>query len=349
VSERRIGDPLVGLGYAYGGPLGSAVMRGEPEDFRVSELPSFTPSGDGEHLLARVRKRALTTEAAAGMLARALGVRRSMVSFAGMKDKWALTEQWFSIHLPGSDAKLPLGEIAPNCWVLEVTRNSRKLRRGALAGNRFQLRLRELDAPAARLSARLAMISRFGVPNYFGEQRFGRDGDNVELALAYFAGRYRPRDGHVRGILLSAARSWLFNQTLAARLESGSWGRLCAGDLAILDGRGSLFPVPEVTDELQRRCAALEIHPSGPLAGIGGLAPQGSPGALESDVLAWAPELVAGLERSRVEAARRALRLRVADLHWSFPQPGEMVLGFSLPAGAYATAVVRELVSVSGA
>ncbi len=337
-------DPLAGLAYAAGEPLGQALLRAQPEDFQVYELPGFAPSGDGEHLMLRVRKRGLTTETAAGLLAAALGVKRNLVCYAGMKDKWAVTEQWFSVQLPGSELSLPPGELAEGLWLLEATRNRRKLRRGALAGNRFRLRLREVDANAAQLSARLAWIGRHGVPNYFGEQRFGRDGDNVELAQAYFDGKYRPRARHVRGILLSAARSHIFNQVLDARLRAGNWQCPLFGDLMILDGRGSIFPAEDDLEELARRAAQLQIHPTGPLPGRDGPRPQAAAAELENGVLAAYPELVAGLERFEVEAARRALRLRVADLCWDFPQAGILELGFSLPAGAYATAVLRELV-----
>src|SRR5690606_17452468 len=171
-------DPLSGLAYAYGGPLARARVRAEPEDFQVFETLSFVPSGRGEHLFLRVRKRQWTTEAAAAALARALGVRRDQGSSAGMKDKQALTEQWFSVHLPGRGLELPLGELERGLWLVEATRNDRKLRRGALAGNRFRLLLRELDNNSTTaLGARLVRIAWAGVPNYFGVQRFGRDGD----------------------------------------------------------------------------------------------------------------------------------------------------------------------------
>lgn len=342
-------DPLAELPYAAGGPLGSALLRVQPEDFRVEELPGFEPSGSGEHLFLRVRKRGLTTDMAAADLARAFGVRRNMVSYAGMKDRWAVTEQWFSLHLPGHTEAPPLGELTPGLEVLAYTRNNRKLRRGALAGNRFRLRLREVSAAPAALSARLAWIARHGVPNYFGYQRFGRDGDNVALAAAWFAGDYRPRNRQLEGILLSAARAQLFNQVLAARLADGSWNRPRPGDLMMLDGRGSVFPVTAAEElaELGRRALQQQIHPTGPLPGRGGTQPSGEVAALEATQLASAQALVDGLQRHGVDAARRALRLRVAGLAWHFPAPGVLELSFSLTSGAYATSVLRELVDAT--
>lgn len=331
------------LPFAHGQPLGSARLRSVPEDFFVDENLGFAPSGQGEHLFLRIRKRGRTTDQVAGFLAKALGVPRRAVSYAGMKDKWAVTQQWFSVHLPGQEIVVPLGEFGPGIEVLEAIRHDKKLRRGTLRGNRFRLRLRAIDAPAATISARLARISRYGVPNYFGEQRFGRRGDNVEQARALLAGRQRPRNRSLRGILLSAARSHLFNQVLARRVQEGLWDQALEGDLLMLDGRKSLFPAPVIDAALRQRLAVQDIHPTGPLSGRDGPVAMAAAAELEQQVLAAEAELVAGLASAGLEGARRALRLRVANLSWRFPAPGELELGFELPAGAYATSVVREI------
>jgi tRNA pseudouridine13 synthase len=334
---------------AHGPALGGARMRVVVDDFFVDEIPGFELTGQGEHVFVHIRKRERTTDQVAGLLARAAGVPRHAVSYAGMKDKWALTQQWFSIHLPGQTLELPLGELDAGVEVLAWTRHDKKLRRGALRGNRFRLRIREVQAPVHDISERLARIARDGVPNYFGEQRFGRDGDNVAQARAMLAGQFRPRARSLRGILLSAARSHLFNQVLAERLRQGNWASAIDGDLMMLDGRNSLFPVPAVDEVIRRRTAALEIHPSGPLSGRGGTQPEGAAAALERDVLSADAELVEGLAAARLDSARRALRLRVGDLAWRFPDPNEVELDFALPAGAYATCVVRELFEFSEA
>jgi len=335
------------LPYAHGAPLGSAKLRAEPEDFQVDEVLGFAPAGRGEHLFVRIRKRARTTEQVAGMLARAAGVPKNAVSYAGMKDKWAVTQQWFSVHLPGRDADLALGPLDEGVEIIELARHDKKLRRGVLKGNRFRLRLREVAVQPSLLSQRLARIARWGVPNYFGEQRFGRDGDNVEQAREMLAGRLRPRDRALRGILLSAARSHLFNAVLAERLRRGEWDRPLDGELMMLDGRHSLFPIEEPDEVILRRAGALEIHPTGPLVGSGGPEPSGAVVALEREVLAGEQELIDGLRGAGLEGARRALRLRVADLGWWFPEHGVLELSFGLTAGAYATAVVRELVQTN--
>lgn len=333
---------------AHGAPLSKARLRAVPEDFQVTEILGFEPSGTGEHLFVAIRKRDWTTEAVAKHLAERCGVPRRAVEYAGMKDRRAVTEQWFSVHLPGREADLAVGEsLADGVSVRALTRNDRKLRRGALAGNRFRLVLRDVDATDYRLSLRLRKIAYRGVPNYFGEQRFGRDGDNVARAREWFEGRWRPRGRHVRSVLLSAVRAELFNRVLAARVADGTWDRLLPGDAAQLDGRGSLFSVEATTPELAARAARLDVHPTGPLPGRGKAIAGTEIAAWEAGVLEAERELVNGLEQAGLEAARRALRLRVAGLRWHSPSAGVLVIGFSLPAGAYATSVVRELVEAA--
>lgn len=328
---------------AYGPTLGRARMRVLSEDFFVDENLGFQLTGQGEHLFIHVRKRERTTDQVAGALARVAGVPRRAVGYAGMKDKWALTQQWFSVHLPGRELELLPGKLDDGIEVLAVSRHDRKLRRGALRGNRFRLRLRDVQASVDATSRRLGRIARYGVPNYFGEQRFGRDGDNVSQARALLAGELKPRNRALRGILLSAARSHLFNQVLAERLHQGNWATALDGDLMVLDGRRSLFMASEEDPTLHQRVAALEVHPSGPLCGRGGMQPEGRALALEQKVLSAEQELVDGLAGAGLDGARRALRLRVADLAWHFPEKGTVELSFFLPAGAYATCVVREL------
>ncbi|WP_116302772.1 tRNA pseudouridine(13) synthase TruD [Alkalilimnicola ehrlichii] len=333
--------------YAYGEPGVKGVLRAEPEDFQVLEIPSFTPSGEGEHLFLLVRKRGWTTDAVAGLLAKHLGVSRRQVSYAGMKDRWAVTEQWFSVQLPGRPIELAPGELADGVTVRAVTRNLRKLRRGALAGNRFVLRVRDLEGDLSSLSQRLLWVGRYGVPNYFGEQRFGRGGDNVERSREMFAGTFKPKGRNLRGLLLSAARAHLFNNVLSARVADGTWKQSLDGDLMMLDGRNSVFPAEAGDASLERRLLLQQIHPTGPLPGREtGMQPEGSVAMLEAGLLAQELALLQGLQSQGVESARRALRIRVADLWWRFPENRVLELGFALPAGAYATSVLRELVRV---
>src|SRR5690606_37015354 len=224
---------------AFGAPLGVARTRETPEDFVVEEELGFAPAGDGPHLLVKVRKRNANTEWVARELARAAGCRPGEVGFAGLKDRHALATQWFSVpRSPGAQARL--AELrGAQFEVLEWHAHSRKLPRGALLGNRFLIRLRGLAAADEAIAARMEAIARAGVPNYFGPQRFGRDGANLDRIHAGLRA-LSPRE---RGFVLSAARSLVFNAVLTERVRDGTWQHIEPGDVANLDGRGSIFAV----------------------------------------------------------------------------------------------------------
>src|SRR5215469_14573945 len=231
---------------AHVAPLGPGRLRAEPEDFLVEELLGFEAAGAGQHVLLKVRKRNANTQWIAGELARACGCRQGDVGYAGLKDRRAVATQWFTV---------PQSRLAPQDWVgvrsgeyevLEAHRHSRKLPRGALAGNRFVIRVRGTAVDEASLASRLADIERRGVPNYFGPQRFGKGGANLERLSADLRSLKQPE----RGFILSAARSLVFNAVLAERVGDGSWERLEPGDLANLDGRGSVFPVDAIDPTL---------------------------------------------------------------------------------------------------
>ncbi len=244
---------------AYGPPVARAWLRVTPEDFRVDEQLGFPLSGEGEHLFLRIRKERWNTEDVAKLLCREFGVRRNAVSFAGLKDRNAVASQWFSIHLPGIDRPWEPGPIAEGVELVEAVRNGRKLRRGALAGNRFRLRVGIDDCDRKAVHQRLLRVASSGVPNYFGAQRFGRRGDNVAQALEMFQGRRVPR--HIRGLLLSAVRSHLFNAVLAERVAEGTWNGWVGGDAMMLNGSRSMF-VAEPGDERIRAPACVVRHPS---------------------------------------------------------------------------------------
>jgi tRNA pseudouridine13 synthase len=268
------------------------------------------------------------------------------VGYAGLKDRNAVTSQWFSLRLAGRPepdwTELESDEIQ----ILERVRHRRKLRRGALQGNRFRLLIRALSGQRPALEQRLEQLRRGGFPNYFGEQRFGHGYANLEHADALFARRLKRVDRHRRGLYISAARSQLFNQVLAARLEQGNWNRPLAGDLLMLEGTQSWFPAPETDPELEQRAAQLDLHPTGPLWGRGRNQLGGLAKALEAAVLADFEAWRQGLEHCGLSQERRALRVAAVDLAWTFPAADELELSFSLPAGSYATALLRELLEV---
>jgi tRNA pseudouridine13 synthase len=341
---------------AHGAPALRARLRATPEDFVVAEIDAFVPSGAGEHLLLTIEKRGMNTAFAAKRIAQWAGVAESAIGYAGLKDRHALTRQRFSVWLPKKVAPdvATLGvdpdfaERGERLVVLDAQWHSRKLPRGALAGNRFELTLREVAGDVDAIEARLRAIAERGVPNAFGEQRFGRGGDNVAKALAMFGGRRVAREERTH--LLSAARSELFNRVLARRVADGSWDRGLDGEVWALDGSRSVFGPEPWSDALAERLARFDIHPSGPLWGRGALRPQGEALALEEAVLAddAALALRAGLERAGLDQERRALRLRPDALAWTWPEPGVLRLAFGLPPGTYATTVLAELGELDG-
>lgn len=328
---------------AFGPPLGRGRLRVEPEDFVVIEQPLVEPADQGEHAWLRVRKRGQNTDWVAGQLARLAGVKSRDVSYAGLKDRHAVTEQWFSVQLPGrADPDWSVLD-AEGVTVLEARRHSRKLRRGALRGNRFRLRLRDFTGDVDALLERTQVIASRGLPNYFGAQRFGREGGNLAAARRMFADPRRRLPRQKRSLYLSAARSYLFNRILAERVRRGDWDRCLSGDVMQLDGRSALFAVPACDDEIQSRLAAQEIHPTGALWGRGESLAGDECARLEAACLEPEAALCEGLERAGMELDRRALRVRVEGLRVT-PEGGDLWLEFGLPAGSYATVLLDQLV-----
>ena len=331
---------------AYGAPSLAARLRVTPEDFRVEEVLGYDADGQGEHALLWVEKRGANTDWVARELAKFAGVSPVAVGYAGLKDRHAVTRQTFSVQLAGKAdpdwSTFPHAEVK----VLAATRHSRKLKRGALRGNRFVLVLREVQGDRDAAEQVLQQIAARGVPNYFGEQRFGREGGNVEQARAMFAGRRVDRDK--RSFLLSAARSQIFNEVLAARVERGAWDTPLDGEIWSLAGSRSWFGPEPFSDVLAERLARADIHPSGPLWGQGEPPTVEIAGALEREVAAASSDLAAGVAAARMDQERRPLRLLPRDLKWRWLDDNALELAFELPAGAYATVVVRELATLEG-
>jgi tRNA pseudouridine13 synthase len=324
---------------AHGGAIFNGRIRQNVEDFAVTEVLGFEPDGDGEHDFLWIEKQNTNTVWLARQLADFAGIAARDVGFAGMKDRRALTRQWFSVRRPGGTPANWSALEVPGAEVLDVTRNSRKLRRGAHSGNHFRIVIREsMDSEAKTtgefVRQRIKTIGEQGVPNYFGEQRFGREVGNLQLAEAMFAGKRLNRDK--RSIALSSARAWLFNHVLQERVAAETWSELLAGEIASLDGSGSVFTVEEVDETLETRCRDLDLHPTGPLWGK-----SSNHNAGEITAVQKFPTLVAGLEK-QTKASRRPLRQAVRDLKATIDFDA-LVLEFYLSRGGYATAVLREI------
>jgi tRNA pseudouridine13 synthase len=328
--------------HAHGAPLFAASIRDEPADFQVIEDLGFDLAGDGEHDFLWVEKVAANTDWVARQLARHAGVRAADVGYSGMKDRHAITRQWFSVPRRESGWA---SFAAEGVTILDVRRHHRKLRRGAHSGNRFRIALRTPRAAALRQVAeeRLARVADCGVPNYFGPQRFGRDGGNIDLARRLFAGARLKRDK--RSIAISAARSFLFNEILSARVADGSWQQVLPGEVVNLDGSGSVFRADSVDETLERRAREMDIHPTATLWGLRSEISGEVIETLERNATDVHADLRTGLERLSVKAAHRPLRMRVADLSWEIENDA-LWLEFTLPPGAFATAVLREIATL---
>ena len=326
--------------FAYGAPSGTGKIRCRPEDFVVEELLGFEASGNGEHVFLYLQKTGKNTEYVARELAKFAGVKANDVGYAGLKDRHGVTSQWFSVWLPGKAE--PDWTAFANGKVLQAVRHARKLKRGVLAGNRFRIVIRELRADQAKISEQLELIKRHGLPNYYGEQRFGHEGKNVAKALAMFGGMKVRREQ--RSIYLSAARSYLFNQILSERVRAKTWDRAIDGDIYQFEGSKSCFKSVQPDEDITRRLEELAIHPCGALWGKG--EPEVSAQALEVQQKAVEAnkELAAGLIASGLKLDRRALRVKLKELAWTFSDGDRLNLEFTLPAGSYATALLREII-----
>ena len=331
---------------AYGPAVCRARLRASPQDFMVDEVLGFAPDGEGEHALLRIRKTGLNTAAVARRLAEIAGVRVREVSYAGMKDRDAVTSQWFSVWLPGRPDPDWTQVEDRDVTLIEHGRHRRKLRRGCHRGNRFRLVLSEFDGDRERVEGVLDRVAREGVPNYFGPQRFGRAGGNVAAALGLFRGEFNCRDRQRRGIYLSAARSLLFNRVLAARVAAGSWNRALAGEVLMLDGSHSIFDIEQPNAEIDQRIARMDVHPTGVMWGRGTPRATGIALTEETAALRGCDELMVGLEEAGLKQERRSLRLVPGDFLWQFESADQLTLSFSLPPGSYATTVVAAIADV---
>ena len=277
-----------------------------------------------------------------------LAVPLKDIGHSGLKDKHAITTQWISVLYPianGLPASADLFGELEGVEVLQLSRSGKKLRRGVHRENSFNVRLHDVESGHDSVNDKLKEIAATGFPNYFGAQRFGIDGRNVEQARSMFT-RKRKLTRFKRSLYLSAARSWLFNQVLSARFENGSWLTVLDGDVCMLDGTNSVFKCDATDSEIQQRHDEHDLHITGPLYGRGQTMTDGSVAALESECYATEELLCSGLEQAGLKAERRALRALARDLQWSWPGNNTLELSFSLRRGVYATALLGEIVQL---
>lgn len=316
--------PLPAWPRAYPPSGASALLKVLNEDFVVTELPLQLPAGEGEHLWVDVEKTGANTAYVAQQLAEAAGLQERDVGYAGLKDRYAVTRQWFSLYLPKGETPDLTRLQHPEFKVLGQGRHVKKLRRGDLLGNHFRIVLREVAGDRGAIEANLQAVAFQGVPNYFGAQRFGFDGGNVEQGRLMLAREIRVRNPKKKGLYLSAVRSFVFNEVLALRIQQGLWGHTLPGD---------------VMDEAGR--------PTGPLWGRGRVSTTDQAQALENGVAERHAVLCDGMEHAGLDQERRALVARPADMAWRWLQADQLQLSFSLPAGQYATSVLNEVLQTT--
>jgi len=331
------------LTWLYGKPLSNGTLKAHPQDFIVEEDLGFEPDGEGEHLLVRIRKTGCNTQFVAEQLARFAGVHPRSVSYAGLKARHAVTEQWFCVHLPGKASPDMSTFVLEGCEVVRHARHLKKMRIGTLKGNAFTLVLRNLT-DLADMQQRLEKITSHGVPNYFGVQRFGRGGNNLVQATRWAKDEIHVKERPKRSFYLSASRSAMFNVIASQRLGQDLMKTAMLGDALQLSGRGSWFVAKE--DELesvQSRVASGELLITAPLPGDGPLGTQHEAEAFELSCIEDQTALLSLLKRERVEPARRAIMLHPQNISWKPLDEATLELKFWLPAGSFATSLVREL------
>ncbi len=330
----------------------SGRIRTSPQDFQVTELHDFELSGQGEHLWLYVQKINSNTDWVAKQLANACQVASRQVGYAGLKDRHAVTRQWFSIQLPKvDDVEALQSALTDEIEILQADRHNKKLKTGGLKANQFKLMIRDIQGDRQQLEQNIALIRRHGVPNYFGEQRFGHDMGNVDKAAGWFTGSFRPSNRKLKSLLISTARSWIFNHIVAARISSDCWSTPLDGDVFQLAGSRSWFLGATDGSEakaIAQRLAEQDIHITAALWGEDVVATQGSAAALEQRVAAQWPDMLEGMRQHRVKQDRRAIRLSVNEFEHSW-QRDDLQLRFMLPAGGYATTVIREILATRDA
>ena len=323
-------------------PKQTALLKAECADFVVKEQLGYDMSGDGEFVAVKVRKTDCNTLFVGEQLAKFAGISARNMSYAGLKDRKAVTEQWFSLQMPGQPTPDFNQFSLEGVEILDVTRHQRKIRIGSLQGNHFEILLRNAEE-TDELKERLDFLAKNGFPNYFTEQRFGRDGNNLAQALRWANGEIKVKDRYKRSFYLSAARSEIFNLIVSKRMELNLAQQILVGDVLQLNGSHSWFVVDESEDlaQLQQRLAQQDVLLTAPLIGE----EEKSAVDFENEIFAQHQALFALMRQERMKAARRAILMQPQHFQWKF-EPNGLRLQFALPAGSYATALIRELVNV---
>ncbi|RUO34748.1 tRNA pseudouridine(13) synthase TruD [Aliidiomarina soli] len=341
----------INFDFAYAGgaaPTAHALFKQQPDDFQVREVLGFEIEDDpkGQHHWLWIEKSGANTDFVAKQLARFVDVPAREVSYSGIKDRQARTWQWFSVQLPATREVDWSALVDDEFRIVEVKRCGRKLRRGSHQSNEFVITLRDVS-DAEAVNEALQQVKTQGAPHYFGEQRFGHQGNNISKALTMFAGK-RIKDRNLRSLLISAARSYIFNHYLSERIRQGMLQTPIEGDVMTLRGSHSYFIADELDDALLQRFSEGDIDIGGPLWGRGERLSQASAADFEQQALIAMSELQDGLEKAGLKQERRPLRVVPAGLQWQW-SGADCEVRMNLPAGAYATSVLREVAQLRSA
>jgi tRNA pseudouridine13 synthase len=327
--------------YPYGKPQISGLLKSRPEDFIVTEELGFEPNGEGEHLFLFIEKVGLSTHELINNVAEIYQLRPRDIGYSGLKDKHALCRQWLSLHLPGKEADSSIDK-GDGFKILKAVRNRSKLRPGTHKSNHFEICLREVSVLPEASELQLSSIEKQGFANYFGEQRFGRNQDNVQQALKQLGRGRVPRQR--KGILISSLRSFLFNQILSRRLQLGHWELPLDGDVFMLSGTRSIFSEP-VDQALLERYQSMDISSSSSLYGKGRNQMSGQAAEIEEAVFSEHPAITQCLEDQSAKLEMRALRVRPREFEYHFEGGQELLnIRLSLPSGSYLTTLLDHFI-----
>jgi tRNA pseudouridine13 synthase len=322
-------------------PVASGVLKQQPEAFAVTEQLGWEPLGEGEHISLWVSKKGKNTRYVLSEIARYSNIQERNISYSGMKDKQALTTKWFSLHVPGKQNIAWTNFAVDGVSIDKVVRHNRKLRRGTHKANHFAITIKNIDGDQSAVDAKLDELKNAGFPNFFGEQRFGFNGNNLtEFSRWTELAKGRPRN---YDLYLSAARSHLFNKVLKQRQTNNTWNTIVSGDVAMLDGSSSVFPVVECDAEITQRCGSFDIHPTAPLWGKGDLRTSASVAQLEHSVADEFTSWCHFLGQQGLKQERRAARAQAKNLHWQWLDNTTVKIEFELAKGCYATSLLAEV------
>ncbi len=341
-------EKINSLNRVYKKPVISAKMRMTDADFKVEEELSFKPSGKGEHLFLQIKKINANTDWIAKQLQKIFGLSSREIGYAGKKDRHSISTQWFSLHLPGRDVDLSkfdaIKTTDSEIHIINSVRHNKKLKIGSLRENKFEIVLRKLTGEIDLKN--IETIRRCGVPNYFGYQRFGFDANNLVMADQYLGQEINIKNRNKRGLVISSARSLLFNLILSSRIKNDSWSQVIPGDCLMLDASQSYFLVKGNPEKEQQRIDSGDVHVTGLLPGREPSDASLSAKVIEDQIINQFPKWMEAFFRLNLTTSRRALRCKPRDFVVE-QQADKAVLKFTLNKGCYATSVIRELVNVT--